>query len=99
MCFRRIVRDYSVLRTEARNAVGERSCTLLSFRDSNDQLYNVVGEPAHLTSFPASTHDSQLFQSCTQFLNAANEVYDGITSCQEMLRYIHHVQKNRFVFS
>ena len=44
-----------------------------SFRDSNDQLYNVVGEPELLTSFPASTNDSKLFQSCTQLLDAANK--------------------------
>ena len=61
-----------------------------SFRDSNDQLYNVVGKPAHLTSFPASTPDSELFQSCTQLLDAANNATAALCEhwCESSLLYL-----------
>jgi hypothetical protein len=61
-----------------------------SFRDSNDQLYNAVGEPALLTSFPASTNDSKLFESCTQLLNAANKATAALCEnwCESSLLYL-----------
>jgi hypothetical protein len=61
-----------------------------SFRDSNDHLYNVVGKPAHLISFPASTPDSDLFQSCTQLLDAANRATAALCEnwCESSLLYL-----------